>query len=218
MRDFLTIKKHYFVNGLDSYDKELYQEYFDKETIDNCFKIYNSTKRRKKENLNDLAKWYFAISKIKRYKDYKIIFGTLTFKKEILASTSKETRRRYVTRFLKENKKIEHYIANIDYGKKKNREHYHFIAFSKEKIDNTWPNGYVWFKELKIDKSNLKRTIKYILKLNNHCYKESTKFERIIKDRNKENILDKTIKLLYEEEFKRFKVTEMDMRVSTKKE
>lgn len=57
---------------------------------------------------------------------YQIVFGTLTFKPEVLDQTSAKTRRRYIQRFL--NETFSDYIANIDFGKKNEREHYHFVA------------------------------------------------------------------------------------------
>lgn len=121
----------------------------------------------------------------KKYKKYKIIFGTLTFSDETLEKTSKETRRRLVARYLKSDKNVVHYIANIDYGDEKEREHYHFLAFAKDKIEMKWNKGFSYFKELKQTRKDIKATTKYILKLNNHCFKESTKLERLIRDRQK---------------------------------
>lgn len=57
---------------------------------------------------------------------YRAFFVTLTFDNDILESTNKATRRTYIARFLKEY--TYYYIANIDYGKENNREHYHAIV------------------------------------------------------------------------------------------
>ena len=54
-------------------------------------------------------------------------FCTLTFGPEILASTTAETRAIYVKRFLKAT--FGAYVANLDYGGKNGREHYHAVAF-----------------------------------------------------------------------------------------
>lgn len=212
-KDFLTLKKQMFLDGMNSNDKELYLKYFDRETIDNCFRIYNAIKKRKAYNLEEILKWCFARKYIKKYRKYKIIFGTLTFSDETLGKTSKETRRRLVARYLKSDKNVVHYIANIDFGDENGREHYHFLAFTKDKIETKWGRGICYFKELKQTKKDIKATTKYILKLNNHCFKESTKLERLIRDRQKENILDKEIKLLYNKRFKDFRVIEFDMKV-----
>ena len=74
--------------------------------------------------------------RVKRLKDRiffmlsmgKCIFGTLTFNDRAL-KTSSETRRRYVTRFL--NDFDVPYIANIDFGAEKGREHYHFVILKE---------------------------------------------------------------------------------------
>lgn len=55
----------------------------------------------------------------------QVIFGTLTFNDDDL-DTNIDTRRQYVRRFL--NEWCDDYIANIDYGKQNEREHYHFVA------------------------------------------------------------------------------------------
>lgn len=135
-----------------------------------------------------------------------MIFGTLDFKDEALENTSKETRRRYVTRFLNNN--TFHYIANIDYGKKNGREHYHFIAMVEDKISiQDWLSyGGGKFQFIPFAKKDIKATKNYLLKLNNHSYKESTKQERIIKDRREDKIIDFYIDNIAEKDFKRFKV------------
>ena len=53
------------------------------------------------------------------------VFLTLTFNDKTLATTSAETRRRYVARFL--SNQCPNYVANIDYGGKRGREHYHAV-------------------------------------------------------------------------------------------
>lgn len=212
MKNFLTFKKLFYEEGLNSNDKMLYEIYgFDKETIKNCFSIYNSINLRKKRSLNKIVEWSFAIENIKKYKDYKIIFGTLTFSDKTLKKTSKETRRRYIQRFLKENDKIEYYIANIDYGEKNGREHYHFLAFTKEKIKTKWKYGLQKFLEIKTTKIDVKRTTKYLVKLNNHSFKTSTKLERTIQDKTQANNLHKKIKVIFYEEFRSYKEQKFSM-------
>lgn len=205
MKEFLSQKNEFFKAGIDSYQIELYKNSFDIETIKNCFSIYNSIKLRKTRSLNKIIEWCFAIDNIQKYKDYKIIFGTLTFSDKKLEKTSKETRRRYVQRFLKENEEIEYYIANIDYGEKNGREHYHFLAFTKEKIKTKWKYGLQKFLEIKTTKIDVKRTTKYLVKLNNHSFKISTKLERTIQDKKQANNLRKELKIIFYEEFRRYK-------------
>ena len=59
----------------------------------------------------------------------EVVFLTLTFRNDVLHSTTLEQRKKEVTDFLK---KIHHsYIANIDFGKKNGREHYHCVVASR---------------------------------------------------------------------------------------
>lgn len=180
---FLKMKQELYINGLDSNNKNNYLEIFDEETIINCFKIFNANRARKQYGLNEMIKWCFSIEKTNHFKDYIIIFGTLTFNDKILETTSKLTRRRYVSRFLKD--KCVSYIANIDFGNKNNREHYHFVALCKDKIDtNLWKYGYASFTKINATR-DIKKIKNYILKLNNHSYKSSTRNERILMNKTK---------------------------------
>lgn len=153
--NFLEVKRSFYLSAEDHNNKEVYYSYFDKEVVDSCFKIYNATRQRKKNNWNEICKWCYAIDKISIFKDKKIIFGTLTFTNEVLEVTSNRTRQRYVTWFLKDH--TIHYIANIDFGAKNNREHYHFIALVDGKINcKDWKYGSSKFKFVPIEKTNLK--------------------------------------------------------------
>lgn len=151
---------------------------------------------------------------------YIAYFVTLTFKPEVLESTSKQTRRTYIARFLKEN--TYYYIANIDYGKKNDREHYHAIVLltqeQKEQLTlhkgrhyyhNIYNHGYSDFElvivpELMFLEGEAKYKINdiiqndtssckiatYINKLTNHAYKENTG-DKLIYARNKGDFLIK---------------------------
>lgn len=203
---FLNYKKELYLSKKDYNDKCMYLELIpDIESINECFRIYNANRDRKRNNFNELCKWYYAIMNIPTHKKYKIIFGTLTFNDESLDRTSKETRRRYVTRFLNDN--TYHYIANIDYGELKQREHYHFIAMVEDRIDcNKWKYGASKFQFVPFTKKDIKSTKNYLFKLNNHSYKESTKQERIIKDRKEDSIIDFYIDNIATQDFHRFKL------------
>lgn len=67
-------------------------------------------------------------------KKYYLYFVTLTFDEDTLKDTSKDTRHTYISRFLKDN--AFYYIANIDYGTKNDREHYHAIVLLDEDQKN----------------------------------------------------------------------------------
>ena len=112
-------------------------------------------------------------------------FLTLTFTDCVLFNTSAETRRRYVTRQLKEHFPLG-YVANIDFGAKNGREHYHAVVVSNtDRINNK--NGRIWlygdmdFK--KIHTPNAQALAKYISKLSNHAIKETTRRSALIYSR-----------------------------------
>lgn len=106
------------------------------------------------------------------------VFGTLTFTDKVLQSTSVETRRRYVARFL--NDTCLTYVANIDFGEKNGREHYHFVAVpwsAQQKLDCTyWIKHYgaVKVEPIHTTKDDTTRTLKYLTKLTAHAVKETT--------------------------------------------
>lgn len=132
----------------------------------------------------------------------KSYFVTLTFTNEILASTTEETRRRYVRRYLKDKAKEtnSHYIANIDYGSKNGREHYHAVTNFN---CSDWKYGHSLSKEVKLYaplsakydnlpeeeykkkalKTTQQRLSKYTAKLGFHATKDSTRDASLIYSR-----------------------------------
>lgn len=106
----------------------------------------------------------------------KCQFLTLTFTDEVLASTSENTRRRYVTRFLK-SLNCDNYVANKDFGGENGREHYHAVV-SKDYIDySSWSYGNL---DGEVCNKNSKALSKYVAKLTNHAIKETTKRSSLI--------------------------------------
>ena len=203
---FLDTKKQFYLLKLDYNNEKTYLEIIpDIDIIKECFKIYRANRQRKYNNWNEICKWYYAMENIPSYKKYKLVFGTLTFNDKTLSNTSERTRTRYVTKFLSDN--TFHYIANIDFGEKNNREHYHFIAMVKNNIDmSKWSYGGNKIKNVPLSKKDVKSVKNYLLKLNNHSYKESTKQKRIIRDRHEDKILDYFIEEIAIESFHRFKL------------
>jgi hypothetical protein len=118
------------------------------------------------------------------------IFLTLTFRDDVLANTSEETRKKYIQRFLKEQCSL--YIANIDYGTKKGREHYHAVVIPKyNQIDGSFYRtnyGSIDFERVRnkggVDtEATSKRLAKYVSKLVNHAIKETTRKCQVIYSR-----------------------------------
>lgn len=109
------------------------------------------------------------------------LFLTLTFKNEVLETTSEETRRRYVTRFLKDFGVP--YVANQDFGSKGGREHYHAILQMESINPLSWQFGALNVKKVR-DTNDSLALAKYVSKLTNHAIKESTKRSAIIYSRD----------------------------------
>lgn len=114
------------------------------------------------------------------------IFATLTFTDVVLDKTSPETRRKYVTRFLKSQS--EFYVANIDFGEKNGREHYHAVIYVDPNhgiaLDKWRKYGQINVERVRAsDKAPLKIS-KYISKLTNHAIKETAACCRLIYSRD----------------------------------
>lgn len=108
-------------------------------------------------------------------------FITITFSPETLENTNEKTRRTYVSRWLKSLTPF--YVANIDYGKKKGREHYHAVITSDQRPPKSWSYGFVDILKVSTTETDTKRISKYISKLTNHAIKNTTKSKRIIYSR-----------------------------------
>lgn len=106
-------------------------------------------------------------SKIANYvNDYKLSFVTLTFDDDSLKYASD----RYVRNKL--NLLNVPYIANIDYGSKNERLHYHCIVCSQDIDLNFWTVGLINVKRFN---NNVDCISHYILKLTNHAFKQCNK-------------------------------------------
>ena len=99
------------------------------------------------------------------------VFVTLTFRDDVFETTSVETRRRYVARFLKQS--CDTYVANIDFGEKNGREHYHAIVDSKIN-PLEWKYGSCNVERIRPCKNDSVAVSKYLTKLTSHAIKEST--------------------------------------------
>jgi len=107
------------------------------------------------------------------------LFLTMTFTDEVLATTSEATRRVYVARWCKTFGAD--YVANIDFGPKTDREHYHAVIVSHQPKDALkWPYG--WFKARLCGSTDadLTKLSKYVAKLTYHAIKGTTRGIRII--------------------------------------
>lgn len=113
----------------------------------------------------------------------KPTFVTLTFSDEVFERTSKETRRRYVRRFLvSQSGKKSPYVANIDFGKEKGREHYHAVC-SFEVDPWAWKYGILDVERIRKSSKPIVLA-KYVSKLTNHAIKETARRSALIYSRN----------------------------------
>lgn len=99
------------------------------------------------------------------------LFLTLTFRDDVLASTSQKTRRTYVSRFLKEQTRD--YVANIDFGDLRGREHYHSLYGSEFIVPTDWQYGTCHLEKVR---SNPDKIAQYINKITYHSTKDSAGF------------------------------------------
>ena len=113
--------------------------------------------------------------------NFETLFLTLTFNDKTIEATTEETRRKYVSLYLKSVSP--HYVANIDYGKQNGREHYHAIVVGTDIDYSAW-HKYGAIKGIKIKKaSNPLQLSKYINKLSLHACKSTTRAKKLIYSR-----------------------------------
>lgn len=110
-------------------------------------------------------------------------FVTLTFSDKYIDS-SLDTKREYCKRYLSSFEVP--YVANVDYGSKNGRVHFHaIIAASIEDLNDVpWKYGFSHFQSCSIDEADEKRLCKYVAKLSHHALKATTKNSRLIYSRN----------------------------------
>lgn len=113
----------------------------------------------------------------------KALFITLTFNDSTLESTNEETRKQYVRKYLKAY--CSEYVANIDFGAKKQREHYHAVVVPKlDKLDPTPWHDYGANKiERVYNVEDYQKVAKYVNKLTNHALKDNGFYKRLIYSR-----------------------------------
>ena len=166
----------------------LYYEIIDNYSYENLIndkeafiKRYGNTTLKIANNLNH-AKYQRTIRLKERIKkaveSNKAWFITITFSPKTLENTNEQTRRKYVSRWLKSLS--EFYVANIDYGDTTGREHYHAIITSDTCPPKSWKYGFIDILKVKTTDNDTTRISKYISKLTNHAIKHTTKGKRII--------------------------------------
>lgn len=184
-----------YKNGLDNETLINFDNLSEEEFVE-CCKIYNNNHKRRYNGMNYITKMLFIKYYLKNKP--KLVFITLTFNDKDLQA-SEDTRRQRVRRFL--NKNCIHYQANIDFGDKNGREHYHAYALIDNKIDlKSWGRD-IKVQTIGITPKDVKSAKNYVLKINNHSYKDSTRLKSIIRDRNNSELmqkLDNDLKSVYQ--------------------
>lgn len=174
LKDYVEQMQHYKTLAYDNYgvdfDIDEYEHY--------VVKSLNNNFTQRKNRLRN---------KIEKMLEQECLFLTFTFEDKYIDS-SVATKRKYVQRML--NDLGVHYVANIDYGKKYERVHFHAVV-QIDFIDNT--DKRLWrYGALKILPVKVKNTValsKYICKLTNHAIKNTTKGNRCMFDRLKEDMV-----------------------------
>lgn len=173
---------------LDSYDDEslrMQTRFFELDSYLNSNMVYH--KEAKKINNANYHRTQRLEDRIARMvlDNEKALFLTFTFNDSTLERTNSQTRRKYVSRWLK-NHALQ-YVANVDFGSKNDREHYHAVCVVDKKIplQSWYDKGLGTLKSETVRKtSNNKQLARYISKLTNHAIKETNKRCVLIYSRN----------------------------------
>lgn len=195
-QDKQSIKRDCLLDGsynlYKDFCKTCYFAHLNNEQLPECFynDFYNKFNPVQLVYCDRLYNAY--IKRVQRLKDRiqsmllsgQCIFLTLTFTDDILNNTNALTRRKYVRRYLKLVSKS--YVANIDFGSKKEREHYHALVFGDNINYSNWHKiGAIKGERVRFNKdsdnnSTNTKLAKYISKLTNHSIKETTHNSYII--------------------------------------
>lgn len=161
---------HYDINSFDEFMKP-YQKGFN--ALDCANRLIESKYRRAKrvrDKISDLVI------------NNDAIFITLTFNDRILSQTDALTRRRLVQRYLKRN--CIKYVANVDFGTLKGREHYHAVVSNDIVFDSWYKYGAINAERVRPLDNSSKRISRYITKLTNHALKVEGVQPRLIYSRD----------------------------------
>ena len=112
-----------------------------------------------------------------------MVFLTFTFNDYALSHNNADSLKQAVRRFLKEHS-IK-YVANVDYGARNGRKHFHAVALIDGKLNyKLWKSyGALNGRKVNLNDTAPKRMAKYVTKLSLHAIKESTGFNRLIYSR-----------------------------------
>lgn len=198
MKLYKLICKKLIDNGLaleelNNYDN--FKEFFTQSEFKTIIKTKQNRKNKRYRTKNKFLELY-RISYV--VPNTKIVFGTITLNDHYLG-LKENTYIRNIHEWLKRH--FVYSILNKDFGSKTEREHYHFIGLTTEELEAKnvkSKTGYQVYELVKKDYkmgfeptlclvdlniNDIEKTIQYLLKLNNHSNKLSTKNRvRIIKN------------------------------------
>ena len=100
------------------------------------------------------------------------LFLTFTFTDDVLASTTFEKRKRYIKDWL--SKLNCQYVANLDYGKKNGREHYHAVVGISSVDFGSYSLGTLNGIKIRTGSNSIALS-RYIVKLTQHCLKNTAR-------------------------------------------
>ena len=184
------------INYFKTEDYENFKDIMSYEDFKSARRIINRKKWRRKncyKKLEPIINLYEELF-YKKGIYCNIVFGTCTFDNKSM-TWKEETRTKKVNKWIKEHFIIA--LANIDYGKTTEREHHHFIGLTFEELERTGKKGKKGFDmyEIKNNKNyslgfepnleivnnfnNDKKLSNYLVKLNFHSNKKSTRNRRI---------------------------------------
>ena len=188
------LKIGYEYSDLNNYDN--FKDILSEEEFNNELRLKQNRKNKRnrtKRALIDIVRFFNLIDSSTK----QLVFGTCTLDNKSLKFKS-ETIDKKINYWLKQH--FMWSIVNIDYGKKNERKHYHFIGLTTELLENKHINSKKghpmfelqnktyelgWEPDLLIvdfNKNDIDKTINYLLKLNNHSNKSTTSSRvRIIK-------------------------------------
>ena len=198
MKDLYTLYKErcreLLDNGLAHSELNQYENF--KDILDEVvFKVFMRDKQNRKNKryrTKEKFKELIIIYNNSKCHTKNLVFGTLTLNDETL-SLQERTRVKKIDKWLKSHFLIS--IVNKDFGDKTGREHYHFLGITSQALETKFhengkpiksKKGYIIHelvqKDYKLgfepdlciidfDKSDIDKTVNYLLKLNNHSNK-----------------------------------------------
>ena len=186
--------KYSFYKMLNSYS------YFNDILSENDFK---AVLRHKRNRSNRRRRANKKIYKIRYFNSPIIVFGTCTFNdSQFFKKNGKAIQERTRTKKVNEwiQRHFDYSVVNIDYGKKNEREHHHFVGVLKanEKLELVKAKSKTGFDMYELENKDyelgfeptlelveydpldyeMKRLSNYLLKINNHENKDTTKNRR----------------------------------------